>query len=99
MTLRMFDFECSNGHFFEKLVDAELRETNCSLCGALALRLISPVRCKLDPFSGDFTTASDAWAQRREDHMRKERKVAERHGSAWEMYPARHKTKKDPTVQ
>lgn len=86
MSLRMYDFKCSNGHFFEKLVNEDERTVNCTGCGAHADRLISAVRCKLEPFSGDFVTAADKWERTRDSRIKQEQKAVERHGTYWDLY-------------
>lgn len=77
--IRVFDFECINGHRSELFVDSSVRYTRCPACGASAKRLISAPRAKLDGISGDFPTAADKWANDRESHMRKERKHMQEH--------------------
>lgn len=88
MGLRVFDFECPNGHVFESFEDAETREIACRLCavvedaserGAVAVRQIATPRFALDGCSGDFPTAADAWEKRRVSHMKKEQKNMENH--------------------
>lgn len=81
MSLRMFDFQCPNGHVFEGLVAPSLRIHPCPKCGKQGDRLIATPRVRLDGISGDFPTASDAWEKRRESHMRKEQRNQERHGT------------------
>lgn len=80
MGLRVFDFLCPRGHRTEHFVDADIVEVECK-CGALGARQIAAPRATLDGCSGDFPTASDKWAARRESHMRKERKNQEKHGT------------------
>ena len=80
--LRVYDFQCSKGHVTEHFIDNDTKVVECH-CGLIANRLIPGVRSKLDPFSGDFPSAADAWANRREDHMRKEQKHKENHGTYW----------------
>jgi len=81
MSLRLFDFECANGHVHEALVQPNVRVALCPRCGCKAHRLISPVRSQLDGTSGDFPTAADQWEKRRESHMKKERRNQARHGT------------------
>jgi hypothetical protein len=68
--LLLFDFKCPNGHVEERLVDRELRTVKCQSCGEPASRMISPVRCALDPHAG-FPDATDKWTKRHEVEGRK----------------------------
>jgi hypothetical protein len=79
---RFFDFRCPNGHVTELLIRDDRREILCE-CGLMAGRALAAPRSRLDPLSGDFPSASDAWVNRREDHMKKERKHKENHGTEW----------------
>jgi len=81
MGLRLFDFQCAKGHRFEEMVKAEVRETKCATCGKKAKRLMSAPRVSLEGISGDFPSAADKWVQRRESHMKKEKRNTERHGT------------------
>ena len=81
MSLRLFDFQCANGHVHEELVPAEWRSVPCDQCDQPANRLVSMPQIKLDGVSGDFPTATDKWEKRRESHMRQERRNQERHGT------------------
>ena len=81
MSLLLFDFECERGHRNEFLVASDVRSMQCLTCGALAHRIISPVRSRLEGITGAFPGAAMAWEKRRESHMAKERKNMERHGT------------------
>lgn len=81
MSLRLFDFQCAQGHKHEALVQADARTVDCPLCGAPAQRLISAVRCQLEGITGSFPGAAMKWEKTRESHMAKERKNQERHGT------------------
>jgi hypothetical protein len=74
-----YDFRCDQGHVHERYVDPTERTTPCPTCNRTADRMIPAPRAKLEGFSGDFPTAADAWANNRESHMRKERKVMANH--------------------
>lgn len=80
MSLRVFDFVCTEGHRVEHFVDEAVVEKECH-CGALGQRQIAAPRAVLDGMSGHFPTAADAWERRRESHMRKERANQEKHGT------------------
>jgi hypothetical protein len=77
----LFDFRCSNGHTFERYVDASTKTIECTSegCPDVAERIISPVRCKLDPLSGDFPGATIKWAEGRQKKIKEERK-SDNHG-------------------
>ena len=67
--LRVFDFTCAScGHTFEQFVETDQRTDTCPKCEGTANRIISPVRFKLDPVSGDFPTATDRWIKMHEKH-------------------------------
>lgn len=76
----LWDFKCAHQHVFERLVEGDVRVQDCPECGTTAHRLMAAVRPKLDPFSGDFPSASDKWAQDRESNMVRERKHMAAHG-------------------
>jgi len=81
MSLRLFDFQCDKGHRFEEMTQPEVREVKCATCGRRAPRLMSAPRVSLEGISGDFPSAADKWVQRRESHMKKEKRNQERHGT------------------
>ena len=72
---RYFDFQCAKGHVTEKYVDDSVKVVQCPHCGNDSSRLISAPRISLDGCSGDFPTASDAWVNRRNSHIKWERKT------------------------
>lgn len=80
MGLRVFDFQCPQGHVTEHFVDSEIEEVQCE-CECIAHRMISAPQISLDGTSGHFPTASDAWEKRRASHMKKEQKNKDNHGS------------------
>jgi hypothetical protein len=73
----LFEFTCKHGHLNEKLVSRETRQIDCPECDEVATRVISAVRCSLDPTSGHFPGATDKWIRAREQKMGLERKAAE----------------------
>lgn len=73
----LFDFSCKCGNKFEALVSSKETEKNCPLCGQVAKRVISAVRCSLDPTSGHFPGATEKWIKAREQKMALETKAAE----------------------
>jgi len=70
MSKRMFEFTCSEGHYFETLVDESVRTLECKVCGSPSERLISTPRLGLDPISGDFIGATDKWARQRAEKLK-----------------------------
>ncbi len=68
--IRVYDFKCTQGHVFEEFVQAQDRKATCH-CGSTAKRIVSPVRCALDPLSGDFASATKQWAKHREEEAKK----------------------------
>jgi len=68
----LFDFRCREcGTKFEDLVKSDEHTTACKSCGGLSDRLISAVRAKLDPISGDFPGATLKWERLHEEAGRK----------------------------
>ncbi len=80
MSVRVWDFLCKNGHRVERFVESGTEEVECE-CGAMGVRQMAAPRSALEPFTGAFPGAADAWERRRESHMRKERKSQENHGT------------------
>ena len=63
----LFDFRCERtGKVFERFEKGLPAGVQCA-CGAEAKRLISPVKCSLDPFSGHFPGATISWAKAHEE--------------------------------
>ena len=62
---RMYEFQCEDSHISEALVESETREIPCKECGKPATRIVSAVQTKLEPFTGSFPTAYDAWNRKR----------------------------------
>jgi hypothetical protein len=71
----IFDFRCPDNHVTEALVASDETEHTCGLCNKIATRIISPVRCSLDPICGDFVGATMKWAKQREQKIKLERKA------------------------
>lgn len=74
----LFDFLCECGNKFEALVSREIKQSDCPECGQVGKRVISAVRCSLDPTSGHFPGATEKWAKAREQKMALESKAAEK---------------------
>ena len=64
--LILHDFECSNGHVNEELVESGTDFILCKTCGETATRQITPVRFKLNGYDPGFPTAWDKWAKQHE---------------------------------
>jgi hypothetical protein len=71
----LFDFKCENGHVHERLTSHNTNYLVCPECGKQAKKIISPVRSKLDPLSGDFLGATAKWMRNREQKLKQERKA------------------------
>lgn len=76
------DISCPAGHTTEVFVERDVKSMECPVdgCNEVAERIISPVRCNLDPCSGDFPGATMKWQSQREERMKQERKAVEQHG-------------------
>jgi hypothetical protein len=87
------DVKCPSGHVNEVFIDSNSKNTDCPQegCTEVAERIISPVRSKLDPCSGDFPGATMKWIAGRERQMARERKAVEQHGQGAEWDVARSK--------
>lgn len=83
------DVKCPSGHVNEQYIDNTIRKVDCPQegCNEVAERIISPVRCSLDPCSGDFPGETSKWLKSRENQMRRERKAIENHGpgAEWDV--------------
>jgi hypothetical protein len=76
----LFDFKCSEGHITESLVNSTENTAQCKVCEATATKIISPIRCKLDPLSGHFPGETEKWAKARQKRINEERKTTADHG-------------------
>ena len=74
MSLRMFEFLCANSHRTEALVDSELQNMPCKVCGELANKAVSAPSMKLEGFTGSFPTAYDSWERKRAEKLAIEKK-------------------------
>lgn len=71
----IFEFQCENGHTTEKYIDSECRSITCPDCAKIARKIVSAVRSKLDPLSGDFMGATAKWERNRSQKLQQERKA------------------------
>lgn len=65
MSLRLFDFECSNGHRFEELVQPDVYQIICPECLSESNRQISGTH--IDPrlgLQGAFPTMCAKWGKK-----------------------------------
>jgi len=60
----LYDFKCPQGHQFESLESTSQALPECPECFQESTRVISPVKCKLDPLS--FPGAGDKWIREHE---------------------------------
>jgi hypothetical protein len=70
----MFDFQCTDGHVTERLVDSEVGTIACPECGKEAIKLVSSPQVKLEGFTGAFPDAYEKWARVRADKLKQEQK-------------------------
>lgn len=77
---RIFEFLCPEGHVVDKLVDDTIRESECSVCGAQATRIVSTPRVKLEGITGDFPGAYSRWERVRAEKLAQEKKKAADNG-------------------
>ena len=88
MSLKVYDFVCPKGHKEEYFVSPGTKTQPCIRCNAVAERVISAPRARLDPISGHFPGATMAWERKREEKMAQERKNKANHGTygdgSWE---------------
>ena len=77
MPRRLYEFICTGeeNHLFEKFTDESNRTVPCPECGELSNRIVSAVRCNLDPFTGAFPGAYHSWNQKRAQKMKQEQKT------------------------
>jgi hypothetical protein len=72
----LYDFKCSDNHVTEGYVSSDITVHPCGVCANQAHRIISPVRSRLDPLSGDFPGATMKWATNRQKQIQHERKTS-----------------------
>lgn len=80
MALRIFEFVCDNSHVTERLVKDDVREVECAVCGSLASRIVSAVRCNLEGITGDFPGAYAKWNNVHREASRVANKRREQNG-------------------
>ena len=68
--IKVYDFKCTNGHYFEEFVDADTTTIRCG-CGANATRVVSATPCVLEGASGDFPGRHMKWVREHEQAGRK----------------------------
>ena len=67
--LKVFDFKCDNGHYFEEFVESGTTTSRCG-CGANATKIVSATQCVLDGASGDFPGQHMKWVREHEKAAR-----------------------------
>ena len=68
--IKVYDFKCTNGHYFEEFVDADATTSRFG-CGANATRVVSATPCVLEGASGDFPGRHMKWVREHEQAGRK----------------------------
>jgi hypothetical protein len=71
----ILEFKCEDGHVNERFVEDDCTHIPCLDCDKMARRIVSAVRSKLDPISGDFMGATRQWEKNREQKLQQERKA------------------------
>jgi len=71
----IYEFRCEDGHTNERYTDSECTHISCLDCDKKANRIVSAVRSKLDPISGDFESSTRKWMKNREQKLQLERKA------------------------
>jgi len=71
----MYEYCCEDSHITERYRESECTTTECEVCGKDAVKIISAVRSKLDPISGDFLGATRKWMKNRSQKLQQERKA------------------------
>jgi len=74
MPRRIYEFRCSDNHITEQYIDEKEGQTTCSICDKTAFRIVSAVKCSLDPISGHFPDATAKWAKNRDYQIKRERR-------------------------
>lgn len=73
--MRVFDFECQNGHRHEHFVPNGQTEVPCDTCGLVARKVLSAPAFKLEGWSGSFPGAAMKWE--RDHELRAKKKPLE----------------------
>ena len=68
--IKVFEFRCTNGHTFEKFVEAGVKSSRCG-CGANATKIVSATQHILDGASGDFPGRHMKWVREHENAGKK----------------------------
>ena len=71
----IYEYRCEDGHTNERYTDSECTHIPCLDCDKIARRIVSAVRSKLDPLSGDFMGATRQWEKNRAQKLQQERKA------------------------
>ena len=71
----IYEYRCEHGHTTERYIDSECTHILCLYCDKIAKRIVSAVRSKLDPISGDFMGATRQWERNRAQKLQQERKA------------------------
>lgn len=64
MTRRIFEFECPDGHIFDKLIEDDITTVTCKYCQQESVRIISAVSLSIRMgVDSSMTTMADKWAK------------------------------------
>ena len=72
----IYTYACINNHrqeSFRSISDRDFNEV-CTSCGKKSKRVLQAPSIKLEPFSGDFPSASDHWEQTHKEKLQWELK-------------------------
>ena len=68
--IKVYDFKCDQGHYFEEFVEDGVTTSRCG-CGANATRVVSATPCVLEGASGDFPGRHMKWVREHDEAGRK----------------------------
>ena len=74
MARRIYEFKCTQSHITDKYVEEGTQTVICDTCGLEANRIMSMPMTKLEGWSGDYPSASDAWVRKRAEKLKAEQK-------------------------
>lgn len=79
--LRLFDFECEEGHRSEALVADGVRSIQCPHCHRQAQRQISAPSIQLEGLTGAFPGAAMRWVTKRAEKQAVQERCKREHGT------------------
>ena len=72
--MRVFDYQCPEGHVTEQFVNDINQLLSCSTCGAITKRLVSTPTINLEGCTGAFPGAALKWDKKRQEKMAQEKR-------------------------